>query len=93
MKQVPLTTVFDGIFWLNVVALAIMLLTIILMPNVDFNDAGITGRSFLGFCMGAFFACPWLPLRPKGTTRSPIGSVESYIRMGGVVAGCIQSLR
>lgn len=93
MKQVPLTTVFNGIFWLNVVALAVILLALIFMPNVDFDDVGITGRSLLGFAMGAFFACPWLPPRPWGMARLPMGKIETYVRLGGIVAGGIQTFR
>jgi hypothetical protein len=91
MKPMPMTTAFNVFFGLNIIGLAIFMATVVIWPNVDFSDVGVTGKSFWGYLMGAFFSCPWLPPRKKGVERPEVKGAELYIRLGGVMAGLIQS--
>lgn len=93
MKPLSLTTVFNIFFGLNLIGLATSLATVVIWPDIDFSDVGVTGRSFWGYLMGAFFSCPWLPPRKRGVERAEIKGGELYIRLGGVMAGLIQSFR
>lgn len=93
MKQVPMTTIFNGIFWVNIVGILVVIATLILWPGVDFSDVGVKERSFWEFVVGALFSCPWLPLRKRGLVRPPIAGNEMYARLGGVVAGALQTFR
>lgn len=89
MKKTPMTTIFNGIFWINVVGILAIITTLVLWPGVDFSDVGVRDKSFLGFVVGALFSCPWLPWRKKGVIKRNMTKKEEYIRFGGIIIGAI----
>jgi uncharacterized membrane protein len=82
--DVSLTIVFWGSVSLVILYIAIKRV----FPNVNLEDVGLSQKNVIGYCITAFFACLWYPVRKKiEGVKSLIPKRELYIRIAGIASG------
>lgn len=76
------------VFWASISLVILYIAIKKVFPDINLGDVGLSQKNVIGYCITAFFACLWYPVRKKVEgIKSLIPRKELYIRIAGIASG------